>query len=68
MDNMNNKREDGVRKLDNEELKDVVGGEKGVITPRGTCNMQCKGCKHRTAHQMNRFGKWECIICGTIND
>ena len=68
METRNTERKPDVSPIDNEELKDVVGGEKGVITPRGTCNMQCKVCKHRTAHQMNRFGKWECIICGTIND
>ena len=68
METRNKERIPDLSPIDNEELKDVVGGVEGVITPRGTCNKQCKECKHRTAHQLNRFGKWECIICGTIND
>ena len=66
METRNTERKPDVSPIDNEELKDVVGGKK-VIMSHGTCNKQCKVCNHRTVHQLNRFGGWECIICGTIN-
>ena len=65
MDNKYTKQESDTRNLNNEELKQVVGG-RVLDKTFGTSDMYCSKCGHRTAHQLNRFAKWECIICGTI--